>query len=105
MKQERNRVEARWDRMSRVIREAGIVQEVDANEQAPPGLATRIVARVAADGRADSVGLVLWRRWCLGGAAAAMLVLGVGFFAVPDGNRNSQFMPVPELENPEELAR
>ncbi len=95
----------RWDVVRMVMRDAGVVEAVDTDELAPPGMATRIVARVAADSRADSAGLVLWRRWCVGGAAVAMLALGVGFFAVPDGNRNSQFIPVPELETPKELTK
>ncbi len=94
----------RWNAVRTALRDAGVVEAVDADEKPPLGLATRIVTRVAADGRADVAGLVLWRRWCVGGAAVAMLALGVGFFAVPDGNRDSQFMPVPELETLKELA-
>lgn len=94
----------RWNAVRTALRDAGVVESVHAGEKPPPGLATRLVARVAADVRADAAGLVLWRRWCLGGAAAALLVLGIGVMVVPDGNRDSQFMPVPELETPEDLA-
>jgi len=100
--QDRNK---RWESVCTALRDAGVVVGVDMDERPPPGLATRIVTRVASDARADAAGLVLWRRWCVGGAAVAMLALGVGFFAVPDGNRNSQFMPVPELETPNELTQ
>lgn len=94
----------RWDAVRRAMRDGGVVYTVDGDEKAPPGLATRIVTRVAADHRADGMGLALWRRWCLGGAAVAVAALGIGLFAVPDGGRESQFIPVPELETLNEIT-
>ena len=88
----------RWDAVRRAMRDGGVVHAVDGDEKPPPGLVTRVVTRVAANHRADGMGLVLWRRWCLGGAALAVAALGLGLLAMPEEGRNPQFVPVPELD-------
>jgi hypothetical protein len=92
----------RWTRVAEVLRESGVTERVE-GELPPPGLVTRIVARARADGRADAFGLLRWRRWTVAGAGAAVAVLAISFYAVPETDRNAQFMPVPRLEIPNDL--
>lgn len=93
----------RWSKVATALRNAGVTERVE-EELPPPGLLTRIVARSQADGRADEVGLLRWRRWTVLGAGAAVACLAISFYVVPAGNRDSQFMPVPALELPKELT-
>ena len=93
----------RWGKLAIALRRAGVAEPV-AKVAPPPGLVTRIVARTQADGRADAVGLVRWRRWTVLGAGAAVACLVISFYAVPAGNRDSQFMPVPTMEFPKKLT-
>ena len=92
-----------WAKVAVAIKGAGVTERVR-EDLPPPGMVTRIVARAQADGRADELGLLRWRRWAVAGAGAAMAVLAISFYTVPVGDRDSQFMPVPRLELLQELA-
>jgi hypothetical protein len=90
----------RWKKLSAALRRAGVAKRPAGEDlSAPHGFATRVVARVQADGRADAAGLALWRRWSLTGAACALLVFG-GSFLVPTPEAPVQpIIPVPTLDD------
>jgi len=91
--------DSKWSRLSAVLREQGVHEQLDPNLPPPPGFSTRIVARALIDSRADATGLLLWRRWSLAGACAAVLACGTLFVVQPNSSPSPQIIPVPTLDD------
>lgn len=90
---------SKWSRLSAALREQGAHEPVDPNLQPPPGFSTRIVARARIDSRAEATGLLLWRRWSLAGACAAVLTCGTLFVVQPNSPASPQIIPVPTFDD------
>lgn len=89
----------RWSKVSAALRAAGLGRRPAGEDlSAPHGFATRLVARALAEQRAESAGLVLWRRWSLVGATSALLLFGGSFLLKPDPRPSTQLIPIPALD-------
>ena len=90
-----------WQKVCTSLRDAGVAQRPDEEDlSAPHGFATRVVARTQADRRADSAGLLRWRRWSLAGAACALLLFGGSFLVIPNQPPAEHLLPLPTFEEP-----
>ena len=90
--------DSKWSRLSATLRTEGVGSpDDDAPTAAPPGFATRIVARSRSESRANATGLRLWRQWSLLGAGTAILLCGTLVLVRPQVSE--QIVPVPLLED------
>ncbi len=95
--------DSKWSRVSAALRMEGVGStDNEAPTSAPPGFATRIVARSQTDARANATGLRLWRQWSLLGAGTAILLCGTLVLVRP--RVSEQIVPVPLLEDLPPLA-
>ena len=91
----------RWNKVSAALRDAGAADRpADEDLSAPHGFATRVVARVQSDQRAEHTGLATWRRWSLAGAACAILLCGGSLLLKPESQPAEHLLPLPTFEEP-----